>query len=105
VRCGACHIEGHNRCTATADNCPAYYNDTEVERRDKLKEKRLAAIEEQREKIERLEREGEDAEKLQQDWLAKTEEIKRNNARVQEYRAEELKRTKNKMKRLQKNNH
>lgn len=59
MRCGACHIEGHNRSTATADNCPAYYNDTEVERRYKLKEKRLAAIEEQREKIERLEREGE----------------------------------------------
>ena len=104
VKCGACGEEGHNRSTATASNCTAYYDDSEVERREKLQQKRLTAIEEERQKIERIERDSESAERLRQELLAKTNEMERNIARAEEFRKDALKRAKDKMKRLQKRN-
>ncbi|KAL7489051.1 hypothetical protein ACHAW6_014636 [Cyclotella cf. meneghiniana] len=104
VRCGACGKEGHNRSTATEYNCDAYNDEKEIERREKLRQKKEAAIEQERQKIERLEREGETAEQLHREWLQKTEEMQRSNAQAKEYRNDALKRAKEKMKRLQKRN-
>ena len=104
VRCGACGNEGHNRMSATALNCIAYYDDKEVERREKIQRKRLTAIEEERQKIERIERDSITAERLRQELLTKTNEIEQNIARAEEFRKDALKRAKDKMKRLQKRN-
>lgn len=102
IKCGACSREGHNRSSATASNCSAFYNDEEVERRERKEQRKLAEMEQTRQNIERLEREGEQAERLHQEWVAKTEEMKRNNAQAEEYRNDALKRAQDKMKRLQK---
>eukprot|EP00956_Cyclotella_meneghiniana_P016834 scaffold26931_cov52-Cyclotella_meneghiniana.AAC.1 len=102
VKCGACGHEGHNRSTATENNCPAYYNEEEVDRREKLKQKNLAKIEEARQKIERLEREEEESNRTFEEWQAKTKEIERNNLQAKEYRNDALKREKEKKRRLEK---
>ena len=39
AKCGACGLEGHNRRSATADNCPAFNDPNEVEKRRKSLEK------------------------------------------------------------------
>ena len=102
IKCGACGHEGHNRSTATDNNCPAYYKDEEVARREKLRQKNLAKIEEERQKIERLEREEEEAERTFEEWQAKTKEIVQNNHQANEYRNDMLKRAKEKKRRLEK---
>jgi hypothetical protein len=49
-----------------------------------------------------MEKEGETAGTLHEEWLAKTEELKRNHAQAEEYRNNELKRAREKIKRLEK---
>jgi ERCC4-type nuclease len=102
VKCGACGCEGHNRSTATEENCDAYYNDKEIERREKLRQKKEDAIRQEKERVKQMEKEGETAGTLHEEWLAKTEELKRNHAQAEEYRNNELKRAREKIKRLEK---
>jgi hypothetical protein len=102
IKCGACGKEGHNRASATALNCPAYYNDSEVELREKKEQKKLAEIVQARQAIESIENERETASRVNEELLEKMEEMKRNNARAEQYRKEELKRQQAKLKRLQK---
>ena len=50
-RCGACGLEGHNRGTATAQNCPAFNDPNEVERRRKKREQKEAQLREARSQV------------------------------------------------------
>jgi ERCC4-type nuclease len=102
IKCGACGSEGHNRASATASNCPAYYDDSEVERREKKEQKKLAEIVQARQAIESIENERETAGRVNEELLEKMEEMKRNNARAEQYRDDELKRQQAKLKRLEK---
>ena len=56
VKCGACGLQGHNRGTATVNNCPAYHNPEEVELRERKKEKAAEKAREARVEAERLKR-------------------------------------------------
>eukprot|EP00986_Skeletonema_menzelii_P001361 scaffold366_cov153-Skeletonema_menzelii.AAC.23 len=100
--CGACGQEGHNRGNATQYNCTAYYDQKEVERREKLERKRLEKLDAERQKIERLEREGGSAAQNYEEWLRQTEKIKESHKQADEYRKEELKRAKQKKARMEK---
>lgn len=55
AKCGACGLEGHNRRTATAENCPAFNDPNEVEKRRKSMEKAEAKKLEKAEAKKRLE--------------------------------------------------
>jgi hypothetical protein len=100
--CGACGQSGHNRGNATQYNCSAYYDPKEVERREKLEQKRLEKLDAERRKIERLERETESANEQFEEWQRQTERIKEQNKQADEYRKEELKRAKQKKARMEK---
>lgn len=100
--CGACGQEGHNRGNATQYNCTAYYDPKEVERREKLERKRLEKLDAERQKIERLEREGGNAAQNYEEWLRQTEKIKASHEQADEYRKEELKRAKQRRARMEK---
>ena len=100
--CGACGQAGHNRGNATQYNCTAYFDPKEVERREKLEQKRLEKLEAERKKIERLEREGGDAAQNYEEWLRQTEKIKASHEQADEYRKSELKRARQKKARMEK---
>ncbi|KAL7542094.1 hypothetical protein ACHAXR_013214 [Thalassiosira sp. AJA248-18] len=102
VRCGACGTEGHNRANATEHNCPAYFDEKEVSRRDKIREKRQMTIADERDKIRAIEKESENADRMQAELARQIEELERNKERAEDFRKEELKRRKQKLKRLQK---
>mmetsp|Transcript_20241 Transcript_20241/g.43656 ORF Transcript_20241/g.43656 Transcript_20241/m.43656 type:complete len:1278 (+) Transcript_20241:108-3941(+) len=102
ARCGACGVEGHTRANATVQNCVAYNDDIEVDRREKQRLKKDQAIVAERDRIQRLEREAADQEKSHQEWLEKTKTLEKGFAQANEYRELELKRAKKKMERLQK---
>jgi len=102
VRCGACGREGHNRSNATEHNCPAYFDEKEVGRRKKIRHKRENTIADERKKIESIEQESVNAERMQEELARQIEELERNKERAEEFRKEELKRRKAKVKRLEK---
>ena len=104
VRCGACGNEGHNRATANPMNCPAYYDDKEVDRREKQKLERQKKIAIEQQKIKAIERESDQADKMQHELQRQIEELQRNKDRAQEFRTEELRKRTQKLKRLQKKN-
>ena len=104
VRCGACGNEGHNRATANPMNCPAYYDDKEVDRREKQKLKRENQIILEQQKIKAIERESDQADKMQHELQRQIEELQRNKERAQEFRTGELRKRTQKLKRLQKKN-
>jgi hypothetical protein len=83
-------------------NCVAYNDDIEVDRREKQRLKKDQAIVAERDRIQRLEREAADQEKSHQEWLEKTKTLEKGFAQANEYRELELKRAKKKMERLQK---
>jgi len=56
-RCGACGREGHNRSNATEHNCQAYFDEKEIDRREKIRRKREETITQEREKIRAIEQE------------------------------------------------
>jgi len=101
-KCGACGNEGHTRASATEFNCPAYFDEKEVERREKARKKREQAIEEEKQKIRAIENESANAERMQAELARQIEELKRNRERAEDFRKEELKRRKQKVKRLEK---
>ena len=102
ARCGACGNENHTRANATEFNCPAYYDDKEVDRREKIRLKREEAIANEQANIRAIEKEAATNEKMQAEIARLNEELKRNNERTEAFRKEELKRKKQKVKRLQK---
>ena len=102
ARCGACGNEGHNRANATEFNCSAYYDEREVERRDKIRRKRDETLAAEQSKIRAIEKQSVTAEQLQEGLLKQIEELKRNNELAEDLRKDELKRSKQKVQRLQK---
>jgi hypothetical protein len=102
VRCGACGSEGHNRANATEFNCSAYNDEREVERRDKIRRKRDETLAAEQSKIRAIEKQSATAEQLQEGLLKQIEELKRNNELAEGLRKDELKRSKQKVQRLQK---
>lgn len=57
IHCGACGKEGHNRSNATESNCPAYFDENEIERREIQKMKKKESLERERKKMAELKRE------------------------------------------------
>jgi len=102
IRCGACGKEGHNRSNATESNCPAYFDENEIERREIQKMKKKEALERERKKMAELKREEETDEKSYADWLKQTEELKKKISKSAEYRKGELKRIEKKVQRMEK---
>jgi len=101
-RCGACGNEGHTRANATEHNCPAYNDEKELDRREKIREKREHIIAEERVKIRAIENESVNADRMQDELKRQIEELERNKERAEEFRKEELKKRKQKVKRLEK---
>ncbi|KAL9187979.1 hypothetical protein ACHAXT_006357 [Thalassiosira profunda] len=102
ARCGACGQEGHNRASATAQNCLAYNDPKEVERRKKQRQKRAEIIAAEEEDMEAIEKEREQSERMQAELKRQIEALQRNNEKAEGRRKEELKRKQQKVKRLQK---
>ncbi|KAL7463099.1 hypothetical protein ACHAXS_003481 [Conticribra weissflogii] len=102
IRCGACGNEGHNRTNATESNCPAYYDENEIARREKQKMKKMEALERERNKLSELKREEEDDEKGYADWLKLTKELQKNHSKSAKYRKGELKRIEKKVQQMEK---
>lgn len=102
ARCGACGNEGHNRANATEFNCSAYHDNREVDRRDKIRRKRDETLFLEQSKIRAIEKQSATAEQLQEGLLKQIEELKRNNELAEGLRKDELKRSKQKVQRLQK---
>ncbi len=73
----------------------------EIERRDKQKQKRKDKIVEEREKIRAIETESTNAERMQAEMARQIEELQRQKERAENYRSEEIKRGKQKLKRLE----
>ena len=85
-------------------NCPAYYDDEEVDRREKARLKRENQIILEQQKIKAIERESDQADKMQHELQRQIEELQRNKDRAHEFRTEELRKRTQKVKRLQKKN-
>ena len=102
VRCGACGNEGHNRSNATEHNCPAYFDDKEIDRREKLRLKRDKEIAQEKEAIEAMQRQNETSDRMQAELRKQIEALERDKKIAEEFRNEELKRRKKKVERLQK---
>lgn len=102
ARCGACGHEDHTRANATEFNCPVYFSEKEVQRRDRIRLKSEENLAAEQEKIEAAEKESLSAERMQAALKLQMEELKRNNERAEEFRKEEIKRRKQKVRRLQK---
>lgn len=60
MKCGACGQSGHNRGTATAENCPKYFDEDEVKRRAKKKEESERKARSARDAIAQHQRQGTD---------------------------------------------
>jgi len=102
ARCGACGHEDHTRANATEFNCPAYFDEKEVDRREKNRLKREKTLAAEQEKIRAIEKEAVKAEKMKAEFARLNEELMRSNERTEAFRKEELKRRKQKIQRLQK---
>jgi ERCC4-type nuclease len=102
ARCGACGKEDHTRANATEFNCPAYNDEKEVDRREKIRLKREESLASEQAQIRAIEREAATSEKMQAELARINEELKRNNERAESFRREEIKRRKRKVQRLQK---
>ena len=102
IRCGACKQVGHNRSSATASNCMAFYDPEEVEMRRKKAEDAQRKARELREET----RQREDAMRNQHTIEARRdeelrrllEENQRKTAEVNRLQAEETKRLEKKAK-------
>mmetsp|Transcript_30118 Transcript_30118/g.62990 ORF Transcript_30118/g.62990 Transcript_30118/m.62990 type:complete len:1434 (-) Transcript_30118:244-4545(-) len=101
ARCGACGLEGHNRSNATKHTCPAYNDQKEIDRREKIRRKLEVTISVERENIEAIQQESENADRMQAELARQIEELKKNKERAESFRKEELKRRTQKLKRLQ----
>jgi hypothetical protein len=75
ARCGACGLEGHNRGTATEENCTAYCQPEEIELRQKKKEKAETDARETRQEAERIRRRATESEAAQRVRLAEMQRI------------------------------
>jgi ERCC4-type nuclease len=102
ARCGACGHEDHTRANATEYNCPAYFDEKEIDRREKNRLKRVQILAAEQEQIRVIEKEGVNAEKMKAEIARLHEELMRNTERTEAFRKEELKRRKQKVQRLQK---
>ena len=102
ARCGACGHEDHTRANATEFNCPAFFDEKEVDRREKIRLKREETLAAEQEKIRAIEKEAVKAEKMKAEFARLNEELMRSNERTEAFRKEELKRRKQKVQRLQK---
>ena len=102
ARCGACGQEDHTRANATEFNCPAYFDEKEVDRRENNRLKREKTLAAEQEKIRAIEKEAVKAEKMKAEFARLNEELMRSNERTEAFRKEELKRRKQKVQRLQK---
>lgn len=78
-KCGACGLEGHNRATATAQNCPAYNDPNEVERRRKKREQKEAQLREARSQVGDLDQQDVRSRELSEEIKRKMEELDRAN--------------------------
>ena len=96
------YAPGHNRSNATDDNCPAYFDEKEIKRREDQKRKKELAILREEQRIARLEQDEKNAERLRADFLRQAEELNQAVARTGELRKEEIKKSKQKVQRMQK---
>ncbi len=94
TRCGACGQEDHTRANATEFNCPAFFDNKEVDRREKIRLKREQCLASEQAQIRAIEKEAATAEKVHAELARINEELKRNNERAEAFRKEELKRRK-----------
>jgi hypothetical protein len=102
VKCGACGAEGHNRANATEFNCTQYYAPSEINRRNKIREKQEKKAREAQQQISDLERQ-------KASLATQLEEHRRSSARLEQalasndaLRTNEIKRLEKEKKRAQK---
>ena len=94
VTCGACGKIGHNRGTATPQTCDAYYDEAEVERREKKARKQREKAIQAEQDYKQLEREENDRLIRQERLKREMEAMQRDMERTQELNKEEIKRRK-----------
>ena len=78
-KCGACGLDGHNRASATAQNCPAFNDPNEVERRRKKREQKEAQLREARSQVGDLDNQDIRSRELSEEIKRKMEELDRAN--------------------------
>eukprot|EP00557_Chaetoceros_sp_GSL56_P006039 CAMPEP_0176491706 /NCGR_PEP_ID=MMETSP0200_2-20121128/8579_1 /TAXON_ID=947934 /ORGANISM="Chaetoceros sp., Strain GSL56" /LENGTH=1292 /DNA_ID=CAMNT_0017889161 /DNA_START=126 /DNA_END=4004 /DNA_ORIENTATION=- len=96
IKCGACGLEGHNRASANSDNCPAYYQEDEIRRREekqrKIREKAIVAEQE----YQALQEEEARVQLRQEELKRQIEEMNRDLLRTSEIRTAEIERRRKK---------
>ena len=91
-KCGACGAHGHNRATATAQNCAAFYDEAEVERRNKKKEEAQKKLEELNKRAENAKRQKEDFKRQAEVARREVERFHQMASNAETYSENELKR-------------
>jgi hypothetical protein len=96
IKCGACGLEGHNRASANSTNCPAYYQEDEIKRREekqrKIREKAIIAEQE----YQALQQEEQRVQSRQEELKRQIEEMNRDLLRNSEIRTAEIERRRKK---------
>lgn len=96
IKCGACGLEGHNRASATCNNCPAYFQEDEIRRREekqrKIREKAIIAEQE----YQALQEEEARVQIRQEELKRQIEEMNRDLLRTSEIRTAEIERRRKK---------
>ncbi len=83
ARCGACGHEDHTRANATESNCPAYFDEKEVDRRKKVRLKWEETLASEQAQIRAMDQEGAKREKTQAELMRLHEELMLSNERRQ----------------------
>ena len=95
-RCGACGSTGHTRANATPENCTAYYDDAEVQRRLqkelKIQEKATRTAQELREAEATYKAKDDDNSARMREMERLLEEQRKNNEACEKLREDDLKR-------------
>ncbi len=76
ITCGACALPGHNRGNATASNCPAYFDEKEIDLRKKKRSKALEKASLQQQEYEESKREIERQEQREADFNKQMSQLK-----------------------------
>ena len=93
VACRACKQQGHNRTSATAANCPAFYDPKEVDLRRQKKEKAIQKAKEAKEDVAKLQQDLDSETRTGQDLLVEMQRLVAEQQRQAESRQAESSRT------------
>jgi len=98
TKCGACQEYGHNRRTANEHSCSAYWNEDEVDRRQKKERAAVQKAEKAEEDLRRMELEGGTEKRQREEMQEMMRQCLEGQERHDEYRKAEMKRKEKELK-------